>query len=156
MAQEITNFSRFYTLFNQLPYEGDREDFKSELVRNYTWNRTDSLREMTRDEYNALCTDLERMTGYRDEQKKLRSECLKLMQKTGVDTTDWTRINSLCMDKRIAGKPFARLTNDELKALAKKLRGIERKGGFRPKREEVKKRESVVCIVPMSGNIASS
>lgn len=28
MAQEVTNFARFYTLFNKLPCTGDREEFK--------------------------------------------------------------------------------------------------------------------------------
>ena len=51
MAQEITNFARFYALFNKLPFNGDREEFKNSIVLQYTWNRTDSLREMTRLEY---------------------------------------------------------------------------------------------------------
>lgn len=29
MAQEVTNFARFYALFNKLPYQGDREEFKN-------------------------------------------------------------------------------------------------------------------------------
>ena len=47
MAQEVTNFARFYTLFNKLPCTGDREEFKKSIVLQYTWNRTDSLKEMT-------------------------------------------------------------------------------------------------------------
>lgn len=47
MAQEVTNFARFYASFNKLPYDGDREEFKKSIVMQYTWNRTDSLREMT-------------------------------------------------------------------------------------------------------------
>jgi len=46
MAQEVTNFARFYTLFNKLPCTGDREEFKKSIVLQYTWNRTDSLKEM--------------------------------------------------------------------------------------------------------------
>ena len=38
---------RFYALFNKLPYQGDREEFKKQIVLQYTWNRTDSLKEMT-------------------------------------------------------------------------------------------------------------
>ena len=30
MAQEVTNFARFYALFNKLPYQGDREEFKKQ------------------------------------------------------------------------------------------------------------------------------
>ena len=51
MAQEVTNFARFYTLFNKLPCTGDREEFKKSIVLQYTWNRTDSLKEMTAKEY---------------------------------------------------------------------------------------------------------
>ena len=31
MAQEVTNFARFYALFNKLPCTGDREEFKKAL-----------------------------------------------------------------------------------------------------------------------------
>ena len=30
MAQEVTNFARFYALFNKLPCTGDREEFKKD------------------------------------------------------------------------------------------------------------------------------
>ena len=61
MAQEVTNFARFYTLFNKLPCTGDREEFKKSIVLQYTWNRTDSLKEMTAKEYEACCTALEKL-----------------------------------------------------------------------------------------------
>lgn len=135
MAQEVTNFARFFAAFNKLPYGGSREEFKRQIVLQYTWNRTDSLREMTRREYNDCCNALEKLSGQKSEQKKRRSECLKLMQKLGIDTTDWTRINAFCDDRRIAGKVFARLTNEELEALSVKLRSIQRKGGLKAKKE---------------------
>ena len=135
MAQEVTNFARFYAVFNQLPCSGDREEMKRDLVRQWTWNRTERLREMTKEEYDSCCDAMEKMTGYKDEQKAKRSLCLKLMQMLGIDTTDWTRINSFCNDGRIAGKVFARLTNEELDALATKLRSIQRKGGLKQKKE---------------------
>jgi len=97
MAQEVTNFARFFAAFNKLPYNGSREEFKKQIVLQYTWNRTDSLREMTRREYNDCCDALEKLNGQKDEQKKRRSECLKLMQKLGIDTTDWPRINAFCL-----------------------------------------------------------
>lgn len=135
MEQKATNFARFFAVFNKLPYGGSREEFKRQIVLQYTWNRTDSLREMTRREYNDCCNALEKLNGQKDEQKKRRSECLKLMQKLGIDTTDWTRINAFCDDRRIAGKVFARLTNDELEQLSVKLRSIQRKGGLKAKKE---------------------
>lgn len=139
MALEVTNFARFYALFNKLPYGGDREELKRNIVSNYTWGRTESLREMTSDEYEACCRGLEQMTGEeearkrnREELKRRRSVCLKLMQELGIDTTDWARINNFCRHPRIAGMDFAKLTAEELEALSVKLRSIKRKGGLKP------------------------
>ena len=151
MAQEVTNFARFYASFNQLPCSGDKECMKCDIVRQYTWNRTDSLREMTKAEYDACCDALERLTGRKDEQKKKRSQCLRLMQKLGIDTTDWTRINCFCQDQRIAGKLFARLTNEELDALAEKLRAIQRKGGLK-QRKEVNPSGEVTYLISLGGS----
>ena len=106
---------------------------------------------MTREEYNKCCDALERLSGRRDERKKKRSECLKLMQKLGVDTTDWARINSFCQDRRIAGKPFARLSLEELETLSTKLRSIQRKGGLRQKKE-VKPDGGITYIIPIGGS----
>lgn len=142
MTQEVTNFARFYASFNKLPYDGDREEFKKSIVMQYTWNRTDSLREMTSKEYDACCARLEKLSGQgewlqklRQELRRQRSVCLKLMQKLGIDTSDWARVNDFCRHPRIAGKPFARITSEELEQLAVKLRSIQRKGGLKPRNE---------------------
>ena len=110
MAQEVTNFARFYAAFNRLPCTGDREELKRAVVRQYTWNRTDSLREMARHEYEDCCQALERLTGQtydviRAELRRRRSACLKLMQQMGVDTTDWERVNQLCRHPRLKRQP---------------------------------------------------
>lgn len=159
MAQEVTNFARFYALFKKLPCTGDREEFKKSIVLQYTWNRTDSLREMTAKEYEACCSALEKLAGQdewrqklRDELRRKRSACLKLMQKLGIDTSDWVRINNFCQDPRIAGKPFSRIDNEELDALAVKLRSIQRKGGLKPKKE-VKPNSIVTCVIPMGDGL---
>ena len=136
MRQEVRNFARFYMTFNRLPWDGDREDLKKTLVLEHTGNRTDSLREMTRAEYEACCDSLERLAGTDAERRKKRSVCLRLMQRLGVDTTDWQRVNDFCQDPRIAGKPFARISLDELDALSVKLRAIERNGGLKPRKEK--------------------
>lgn len=142
MAQEITNFSRFYALFNRLPYKGDRDELKKQIVLQYTRDRTDSLREMTPKEYDACCAALERLSGQDEWRRKLREDlrrrrsvCLKLMQQLGVDTSDWARVNDFCRHPRIAGKAFAQITSDELERLAVKLRSIRRKGGLKPRQE---------------------
>ena len=113
--------------------------------------RTESLREMTVAEYNTCCVGLERMGGPQREQKKKRSACLKLMQQLGIDTTDWTRINAFCQDQRIAGKPFGRLTCEELEATAVKLRSIQRKGGLRKQQSH---QQEETFVLPM-GNVTT-
>lgn len=149
---QIRNYRRFYAVFNKLEAGGDREATKETLVESFTDGRTSSLREMTEAEYNALCASLEERSGWRDELKKHRSSCLRLMQKAGVDTTDWQRVNALCRDPRIAGKDFARLGIAELEALVMKLRAINRKGGLRPTSAEPPStgHDAPAILVPLS------
>lgn len=140
MAQEVTNFARFYGILKKNYEFATKElgdEFKEGVVSQFTNGRTTSLREMTRKEYDMMCDKLEGVTAKlirtaKDEQRKHRSQCLRLMQKLGIDTTDWVRVNAFCEDPRIAGKVFRRLSNEELDQLAVKLRTIERKGGLRP------------------------
>lgn len=132
----MENYARFYASFNELPYSGDRDEFKKDIVAQFTWNRTTSLKEMTKEEYNACCNALEKMSGRKDKIKKERSSCLKLMQKLGVNTSDWPTVDNFCMNPRIAGKRFSHISLEELIALQKKLRAIERKGGFGRKPKE--------------------
>lgn len=130
MAQQVTNFGRFYTAVRALNPIGDRDDFKRLLVSQYTDGRTDSLREMTRAEYDRCCADLERRNGRREELRRQRSATLRLMQKLGIDTTDWARVNSFTRDPRIAGCDFARISPEGHAELQRKLRAIGRKGGI--------------------------
>lgn len=116
------------------------DEFKEGVVSQFTNGRTTSLREMTRKEYDLMCDKLEGATAKlirtaKDEQRRHRSWCLRLMQMLGIDTTDWTRINAFCQDQRIAGKVFSKLSNEELEQLSVKLRSIQRKGGLKPKKE---------------------
>ena len=123
------NYARFYTLLKKMP-GADKET----LVEQYTDGRTTSLRETTRQEYDRMCRDMERETGYdefvegiRRQLRRKRSEVLKLMQQIGIDTTSWNRVNAFCKDARIAGKAFRYISIDELEVLAVKLRAIKRK-----------------------------
>ena len=126
-------YARFYVLLNRLPTT-DREELKANLVSQYTNGRTDSLKEMTNKEYDAMCDAMqEQDKGYkareiaREELRRRPSAALHLLQKNGIDTTDWNRINQYCVNPRIAGKPFGKLTIDELDLLCIKLRMIIRK-----------------------------
>lgn len=124
MAQEVTNFARFYGLFNRLPYNQCPEETKCAFVSQVSGGRTTSLRELKLGEYYKLCDLLEDLLNPRHERQKQRSICLKLMQQYGVDTTDWNRINAFCKDARIAGKPFQYISIDELQKLSIKLRAM--------------------------------
>jgi hypothetical protein len=129
----MENYSRFYAIFNRLPYKGDRDEFKKSVVLQYTQNRTDHLHNMTEREYNDCCAGLEKMLApdARDvfirERKKWRSSALHQLQLYGVDTTDWNKVNEFCKQPRIAGKEFKDLDCEELEALTKKMRVIIRK-----------------------------
>ena len=131
MEQPITNFARFYAAFNRLPAKGDREELKRSIVRQYTRDRTDSLRQMGRKEYEECCAALERLSGKNYDLMRVelrrRSACLHLMQLLGIDTTDWDRVNEFCRQPRIAGKEFRLLDTEELEPLSIKLRIIRRK-----------------------------
>ncbi len=129
----MENYSRFYAIFNRLPYRGDRDELKKSVVLQYTCNRTEHLHEMTEREYNDCCAALEKMLApdARDvfirERKKWRSSALHQLQLYGFDTTDWNKVNEFCKQPRIAGKEFRDLDCEELEALTKKMRAIIRK-----------------------------
>ena len=129
----VQNYHRFYASLKRLA-GGNTEDMKEALVSSFTDGRTTHLHEMTQKEYNAMCDSLEERTGWREQLKKKRSVCLKLMQKAGVDTTDWQRINDFCRNPKIAGREFAQLGVKDLEALQVKLRAIMGKGGLKPAR----------------------
>lgn len=130
--QEVTNFARFYSILKRVPKIGDNEYLKKEMVSVATGGRSESLKEITRKEYDDLCNLLEKRFPekrniYVEQRRKKRSSCLKLLQKIGVDTTNWTAINNYCKSPKIAGKVFAELGIEELQQLSIKLRMILKK-----------------------------
>ena len=149
----MENYARFYASFNELPYSGDRDEFKKDIVAQFTWNRTTSLKEMTQEEYNNCCVALEKMSGRKDKIKKERSRVLKLMQKMGVNTSDWPTVDNFCMNPRIAGKRFSHIGLEELIALQKKLRAIERNGGLKKKEPQPKTAEPSGKTAGNGGNL---
>ena len=151
------SYHRFYASLNRLP-GGNTEDMKETLVSSFTDGRTTSLKEMTQKEYNAMCASLEERTGWKEQLRKKRSLCLKLMQKAGIDTTDWQRVNGFCRNPKIAGREFAQLGVKDLDALQVKLRAIMSKGGLRPAKAQEAATESqyigqdvTYIAVPMVG-----
>lgn len=165
--KEVSNYHRFYALLGRL-YAVDRDEAKESLVWSFTDGRTTHLREMTRKEYDAMCSFLEERTGWKEQLKKKRSLCLRLMQKAGVDTTDWQRINDFCRNPKIAGREFAQLGVKDLDALQVKLRAIMSKGGLRsplpsstrrespspslPRREGAEEQQCTITLYGLDGN----
>lgn len=135
-------YSKFWALLDKMPVMGmSREDHKDVVVASHTEGRTTHLSEMSPEEYRKMIGDMERIANmksgkYRDALRKKRSEVLHQMQKMGIDTTDWARVNAFCEDGRIAGKPFGKMDAEELKQVLVKLHAIQRKGGLRKLMEE--------------------
>jgi hypothetical protein len=109
---------------------GSTTEVKEEWVWRFTLHRTKHLREMRLDEYQLMCRTMEGVTVNEMARRKERSRVLGQMQRLGVDTTQWDRVNAFCRDGRIAGKEFAHLTVEELAKLRVKLYMIERHGGL--------------------------
>lgn len=135
MVETTGNYGRFYRLLGEMPGM-DKEELKKQLVSQWSNGRTESLREMSQSEYRRMCDELQstlehqggtRGRAFVAERRYRRSVCLRLLQKVGVDTTEWDAVNRYCMSPRIAGKAFRELTLEELDRLSLKLRVIQRK-----------------------------
>lgn len=144
MKNKTRSYARFYALLKRMP--GDREEIKKTLVERFTNGRTASLREMCTEEYEAMCRALEAeiahpgrsMQEAEAELKRCRSSVLRRLQKIGIDTTDWGAVDAYCLQPRIAGNRFARLSIEELKALLPKLEAILHKRTAEPPHEPAK------------------
>lgn len=128
----MKTFGRFYAAMKRVQY-CDKDELKRQWVMQFSNGRTEHLHEMQEDEYNKLCSSIERnypdeaSKTYREALRLKRSAVLHLMQKIGVDTSDWSKVNSFCSNKRIAGKEFRELSPEELNQLGKKLRMIQKR-----------------------------
>lgn len=123
------NYAEFYALLNKLP--GATSGLKEDLVLQFTKGRSSSLREMKPAEYKAMCASLRGNASrgideraFVDEIKRRRSAALNRMQKIGIDTTNWANVDNFCLNPRIAGKRFAKLSLEELAALIPKLENM--------------------------------
>jgi hypothetical protein len=139
----VKNFAQFFSLFNKM--ENADEELKCELVGTFTAGRTTSLREMEPEEYNRMCESLRAAqygqtdADFKAEIKALRSAVLKRLQKMGIDTTDWAKVDNFCLNPRIAGKMFRHLSKEDLKALIPKLSAISVKDSKKPAIEKLSK-----------------
>ena len=157
MAKRKYSYSRFYAIAKAKGI--DLEVHKETLISQFTNGRTTSLKEMKQKEYDEMCDCLQ--TGrkanetpdqHKSRLKTHRSDVLHRIQKLGVDTTDWEKVNEFCKNPRIAGKPFALLTIDELKALIPKLEAIRRKPKKQPEqpKPQVQQQRQWILQIPIS------
>lgn len=132
------NYARFYTLLNRVP-TSDREELKRMLVRQFSDGRTDSVRELRKEEYENLCSALEQndaaaraRAAYREDLRRRRSGVLHQLQVLGVNTACWDTVNAVCKDPRIGGKEFRELDCMELDEVRRRLYAIQRKREGKP------------------------
>lgn len=138
MGTKKRNYSRFYAVCKAKGV--DLELYKEDLISEFTHGRTTSLKEMKDAEYEEMCDCLqndrrasENGDAFQARRRKSRSAVLNRIQRLGIDTTDFSKVDAFCLNKRIAGKPFGMLTIEELDALVPKLEAMLRKP--KPQRE---------------------
>ena len=141
------DYRRFWALLREMPGAE-----KEEIVLQFTNGRTTHLHLMTADEYDRMVRMLDGIVANdrRVELRKRRRICLKLLQKIGVDTSDWARVNAYCMNPRIAGRPFSEVSAEGLSELSVKLRMILKKQvqrkSSRASRNVVSTTGSITCV----------
>lgn len=141
MTMKKRDYTAIWGLINATRGVLEAEEAKEIAVSEVSDGRTTSLRELSDRELTRLRVQLraqaKSLAPSKDKTRtRRRSMCLHLMEEYGIDTHDWSRINAFVEDPRIAGKPFGRLTSEELSALSRKLRAMIRKQGEEPKRAE--------------------
>lgn len=119
---------RLHAIYRQ---RGIDDETKRSMLLELTDGRTGSTRELTAREALYLCGYLNGQPQDTDTERTMlrrrRSGVLARMQRYGVDTTDWERVDAFCLNPRIAGKRFCHLGGGELLALTAKLEAMLRK-----------------------------
>ncbi|OFX62675.1 MAG: hypothetical protein A2066_18750 [Bacteroidetes bacterium GWB2_41_8] len=141
--------ARFFGLLKQLPHQS-----KEDLVWQYSNMLTTSLSEFASkrpEAYTTMIRDLERTVNKMEEPKqpqkpsvkttsaitkKLRSGILTRLQKHGVDTTSWAKVNSFMENPRIAGQKLYEMTDQEMIDFIPKLVCILKKDKQRQEETE--------------------
>lgn len=135
------DYGRFYALLKRNP-----SIEKDDIVMQFTDGRTTHLHEMKAAEYIEMCDAIEgkprTSTVDLQELKRARSSVLLRIGRLGISTIDnWAEIDQFCQSPKIAGKKFAQMDIDELKALVKKLESIQKAGGLKWIQERQKQEE---------------
>lgn len=134
------NYKYFYSLLSKIYKDRqEQEQYKEHLVSEVTNGRTTSLKDITPKEYATLIVLLEDFQKINQNIKDARSATLKMLQKEfNIPTYNWDIVNALCMNPRIAGKPFYEISVEEHLAVRRRLYSILKKGGLKlrtPKKE---------------------
>lgn len=115
--------------------------YKADMLSGYGVESTSYLEEWELDELIQRLRDeeLARRHKHDAELRSLRSIALTVLQRMGIykDSRSWRQVNEYLLNPRIAGKLLYELKPDELRALIKKLRGIERK--YQDKHDETER-----------------
>lgn len=126
MKASKSPFDKFYALLAQMPNAN-----KEELIWQFSNMLTVSLREFYAkqpENYKrmiaAMQTEVNKRNGQGAEVKRLRSAILNRLQKYGVDTTSWARVNQFLQQPRIAGKRLYEMSVGEMRDLIPKLEMI--------------------------------
>ena len=138
--------ARFFGLLRLMPGQS-----KEDLVWEYSNMRTDSLSEFCETDpsgYARMVNDLQQIANSMKKQeqpskittsavtKQYRSAILKRLQKHGVDTTNWDRVNGFMENPRIAGKRLYEMTDQEMIEFIPKMENILKKDKKRQEETE--------------------
>lgn len=127
----LTNVhARFYGLIKHFPHLT-----KEDIVWQYSGMLTTSLStfyEKKPGAYFAMISEMQKIangmktpaTPDQNSIKKLRSAILHRLQKHGVDTTNWDKVNRFMENPRIAGKRLYNMSEAEMKAFIPKMESI--------------------------------
>lgn len=109
----------------------------------------ESTKDLTNDQLDELIERLNDMQRKRKGEvpkavRRQRSVILTILNKMGIyaDNGDWSRVNAFLMQPRIAGKLLYEMNSDELLALARKLRVIQRKQDENRQQEDYQARNN--------------
>lgn len=142
MKASKSPFDKFYALLAQMP-NADKED----LIWQFSNMATISLKEFYAkqpENYKrmiaAMQAEVNKQNGQNVEVKQLRSAILNRLQRYGVDTTSWARVNQFLQQPRIAGKRLYEMSIGEMRDLIPKLEMILQKA------EKAKEKELELTI----------
>jgi len=116
------NHRHFYALLSQM-----RGVTKEDIVYKWSQGGTTSLSEfaaMCPSLYQEMLETMDNDVSNPEAVKQARSGVLRVMQKIGIDTTNWKEVNAYLESPKICEKRLYNLHLDELHQLRRKLESI--------------------------------